>query len=163
MCQKISIIVAMDEAGGIGKKNALLCHLPADLKYFKEMTRHKPIVMGRKTYESIGRPLPERENIVLSRTLQSSPGIRVVTSIEDVLKLMGPEVMIIGGAEIFELFLPRVTHLYVTRIHHRFEADVFFPALDESQWQIEAKTLYMKDEKNPYHLTFEIQKRVDKE
>ncbi len=156
MTQKISIIVAMDEAGGIGKNNQLLCHIPADLKYFKETTLHKPIVMGRKTYESIGRPLPSRENIVLSRTSKIIPGVRVINSVDEVLRLPDPEIMIIGGAEIFQLFLPLATNLYITRIHHRFDADVYFPPLDWLTWHLFSALSHPSDEKNAYPLTFEI-------
>lgn len=156
MQQQISLIVAMDEQGGIGKNNGLLCHLPADLKYFKAKTLHKPIVMGRKTYESIGRPLPQRENIVLSRTLEPCPGIRVEHSIETILSAAFPEIMVIGGAEIFNLFMPYVTQMYITRIHHVFEADVFFPAIDETKWVTHILENRLKDEQNPYDLTFEL-------
>lgn len=156
MTRKISLIVVMDETSGIGKNNELLCHLPADLKYFKEMTLHKPIVMGRKTYQSIGRPLPQRENIVLSRTSQSIAGVRVMNTPNDVLALPDPEIMIIGGAEIFKIFLPEATNLYITRIHHRFEADVFFPFVDWSAWSLYTERFYPHDEKNQYSLTFQI-------
>lgn len=161
MTRNISIIVAMDETGGIGKNNQLLCHLPADLKYFKEKTLHKPIVMGRKTYESIGRPLPSRENIVLSRTSKIIPGVRVINSVEEILMLPDPEIMIIGGAEIFQWFLPVATHLLITRIHHRFDADVFFPPVDWSIWHLFSTLSRPSDEKNVYPLTFEVFHRVE--
>jgi dihydrofolate reductase len=159
MRKKISLIVAMDEAGGIGWANRLLCHLPADLKYFKAMTLHKPIVMGRKTYESIGRPLPDRENIVLSRCESALPGVQVVHMISEVIELSAPEIMIIGGAEIFKLFLPLATDLYITRIHHCFEADVFFPKIDMSEWVLCSSREHPQDEKNIYPLTFQIFRR----
>ncbi len=155
----ISMIVAIDEQGGMGKNNQLLCHLPADLKYFKAKTLHKPIVMGRKTYESIGRPLPERKNMVFSRTLSSSSDISVVTSVEAILDCAEPEVMIIGGAEIFSLFMPYATQIYITRIHHIFDADVFFPTIDESKWTTEIIEHRLKDEKNHFDLTFECKHR----
>ncbi|KTC99362.1 dihydrofolate reductase [Legionella erythra] len=152
----ISLIAAVDEHRGLGKNNQLLCHLPADLAHFKQVTMGKPIIMGRKTFVSIGRPLPGRLNIVLSRTESAIPGVVAVSSLSEALKQVSefPEAMIIGGAELFEQALPLASRLYLTVIHHRFDADVFFPCLDESEWSCLEALPRQADEKNQYNLTF---------
>lgn len=118
--QKISAIVAVSENGVIGQDNHLIWHLPNDLKHFKAITLDKPIVMGRKTYESIGRPLPQRRNIILSlnRDLMLS-GCEVMHSVEEILAATQnePELMITGGGEIYRLFMSYVTYLYITYVH----------------------------------------------
>ena len=159
----ISLIVAMDENRGIGKDNQLLCHLPADLKHFKEITMAKPIIMGRKTYLSIGKPLPGRLNIVLSNTLSSIEGVTVVNSLSEALALTSnvPEVMIIGGAVLFEEAIPLAQRIYLTIIHAQFDADVYFPTLDKNSWQCIEEVSRPKDEKNHYDLTFYSFERKD--
>lgn len=156
----ISLIAAIDDAWGLGKDNALLCHLPADLKHFKACTLHKPIIMGRKTFESIGKPLPQRRNIVLSRQWQSVSGIEVVSSLEEALKLThhDEEVMVIGGSSLFAEALPLATKIYLTRIHHHFTADVYFPVIDES-WVCLSSNEYLADEQNAYSMQFQIYQR----
>lgn len=152
----ISLIAAIDEAGGLGVNNQLLCHLPADLQHFKTVTMGKPIIMGRKTFESIGKPLPGRANIVLSRSSQSIAGVQVVDSLARAISLNinSSELFIIGGSEIFTQAMDLATRLHITRIHHRFEADVFFPLIDESQWHIQYKEFRRHDDKNQFDMTF---------
>ena len=129
----ISLIVAHDKNRVIGYENKMPWYLPGDLKYFKEMTMGKPIIMGRKTFESIGRPLPGRRNIVITRNEQyKSDGIETVSSLEDALMLTkdDEEVMIIGGEQIFRLALPLANRLYITQIHSEFNGDTFFPSYE---------------------------------
>lgn len=158
----ISLIVAVDAQGGIGKNNQLLCHLPADLAYFKSKTLGKPIIMGRKTFESIGRALPGRHNIIVSQTLISQTGVTCVDSFEAALKLTqhAPEIMVIGGAKLFEIAISYADRIYLTYIDHVFEADVFFPALSTTTWKCISQEKRMQDEKNAYALTFCIYERV---
>ena len=152
----ISLIVATDEALGIGVNNQLLAYLPADLKYFKSMTLGKPIIMGRKTYESIGKPLPDRKNIVVSSKLQASEGITVVSSLKKALILAGdvPEVMIIGGAQLYREAIQYASRLYITKIHHQFKADTFFPPIDSAIWKCTQQITQQRDTKNQYDMTF---------
>lgn len=154
---KLAIVVAMDKNRVIGKNNQLPWHLPADLKHFKDVTMGKPIIMGRKTYESIGKPLPGRRNIIISRQKNLTiPGCEIFYSMDSALTAlkMSEEVMIIGGAMIFQAILPRVTHLYLTIIHHAFEGDVFFPKLVESEWQEVSREDHSPDEKNCFAYSF---------
>lgn len=159
----ISLIAAIDEHRGLGKNNQLLCHLPADLKHFKLHTLNKPIIMGRKTFESIGRPLPNRLNIVISDTLQNTSDITVVKSLKEALKEAGDveEVMIIGGERLFKEALDCAKRIYVTIIHHTFDADVFFPVINPDEWHCKESTLRIKDEKNPYDMTFCLYERLE--
>lgn len=153
----ISMIAAMDENAGLGKNNQLLCHLPADLKHFKQITLGKPIVMGRKTFISIGRPLPHRQNIVL--THQSNhpiDGVEMAHSLEEALTYAkhSEEIMIIGGESVFAQALPLAENFYLTIIHHKFDADVFFPYIDLKAWQCLTSKGFQRDEANPYDMTF---------
>lgn len=152
----ISLIAAIDENNGLGKDNHLLAHLPADLQHFKTITMGKPIIMGRKTYDSIGKPLPGRLNIILSHHQISVDGVEVVDSLPKAISLVDdvPEAMIIGGATIYEQALTLATRIYLTVIHHQFAADVFFPKLNESTWHCEDKIFRERDEKNSYDMTF---------
>lgn len=140
----LSIIVAMGNNRAIGKDNQLLWHLPEDLQYFKRVTMGKPIIMGRKTFESIGRPLPGRLNIVLTRqTDWQHEGVKIVHTIEDALQLAQAqslidgidEVMVIGGAEIYQAALPQADKLYITQVDADIDGDAFFPEVDMTQWQ----------------------------
>jgi dihydrofolate reductase len=157
----VSIIVAVDEANGIGQDNELLTYLPADLLYFKSVTMGKPIIMGRTTYDSIGKPLPGRTNIVLSRSIQFIPGVSVVYSLDEALKQAGniPEVMIIGGSQLYAQSIAIAHRLYVTKIHHHFKADVFFPKINETTWHCHSNHYRHKDEKNQYDMTFCVYER----
>ena len=160
----ISIIVAIDEKNGIGQGNKLLCHLPADLKYFKQTTMGKPIIMGRKTYDSIGKPLPGRKNIIIShdKTL-TIDGAEVVDSLDKAIEKakLDDEVMVIGGATIYQLALPKARRLYVTRIIHEFAADSFFPEIDTTRWHCINRDFRPKDETNSYDLCFETWEKND--
>jgi dihydrofolate reductase len=157
----ISLIAAMDKQRGLGKNNKLLCHSPADLKYFKELTMGKPVIMGRKTYESIGRALPGRLNIVLSQKMMSAE-VYVARSLSDALSYAqeAPELMIIGGADLFNQALPLADTIYLTIIDENFDADVFFPELDPLLWYCTDSTIRPRDEKNAYDMTFNKYKKI---
>lgn len=153
----INLIVAIDEKNGIGKNNLLPWHLPADLKHFKTITTGHPIIMGRKTFDSIGKALPNRRNIVISR--QSGlviPGAELCSSLNDAIELCKDEkdVFVIGGAQIFEQALPLANVLYLTIIHQDFDADVFFPVINLNEWTEQEKILHEPDEKNLYSYSF---------
>jgi len=154
---KISIIVAMDSNGVIGRENELPWHLPADLQHFKHTTMGKPILMGRKTWESIGRPLPGRTNIVITRDSDyQADGCVVVNSIDAALAAAGEqdEVMVIGGAEFYRQVLPRTDTLYLTRIHASFDGDTVFPELNAASWHEVERSDRAADEKNPHDYSF---------
>lgn len=152
----ISLIAAVDESFGLGKDNQLLCHLPADLNHFKQHTLGKPIIMGRKTFESIGKALPGRLNIVLSKQAIVIDGATVVHSLKQAIDMVSdvPEIMIIGGSHLFEQTLPLAQRIYLTVIHHQFKADVFFPNLDMSAWDLQKESSWPQDAKNDYDMTF---------
>ena len=134
----LSLIVAMDRNRVIGKDNAMPWYLPSDLRFFKRITMHKPVIMGRKTYQSIGKPLPGRLNIIVSRdnTLQVS-GCTVVNSLQDALQVASSaaEIMLAGGATLYEQMLPRAQRIYLTQVAASIEGDTRFPPFDEQQWQ----------------------------
>lgn len=144
---KVALIVATGNEGVIGKNNQLPWHLPQDLKYFKATTMNKPIIMGRKTFESIGRALPGRPNIVVSRSGDwSAPGVISALDLESAIAIaveqikivpnLLPEVMVIGGAEIYRAALPFATRIYLTKIDIAIDGDAFFPRLNKSDWEI---------------------------
>jgi len=145
----------MDKNRLIGSKNGLPWHLPADFKHFKEVTLGKPVLMGRKTFESIGRPLPERTNIVISRSGFSADGVKGVNSIDAGLDLVSDadEVMIIGGANIYEQMISRAGKMYLTFVDAECEGDAWFPAIDPADWNIIDQQLVEADEKNNYDFT----------
>jgi dihydrofolate reductase len=153
---KISLIAAIDENYGLGKDNQLLCYLPADLKHFKQITMGKPIIMGRKTFLSIGKPLPGRRNIVLTKQMQAVDGIEIAQTLNEAINLVknNDEIMIIGGESVFRESMAIANQVYLTVIHHRFSADVYFPKLDESIWTCVDKRFQPRDEKNIYDMTF---------
>ena len=159
----LSMIVAHADNRIIGKDNDMPWHLPADLAYFKKTTLGKPVVMGRKTYESIGRPLPGRQNIVISRDASyQAEGIETATSVEQALALAGDveEVMVIGGGAIYAHCLPAAQRLYITHIEAKIDGDTQFPAYElEQQWQKVASQKQFADEKNQYNLDFCIYER----
>ena len=135
---QISIIVAASDNGVIGVRGQLPWHLPDDLKRFKAITMGKPIVMGRLTHESIGRPLPGRRNIVLThREDYHPPGCDIVRSVDDVLGLDEEEVMVIGGGTVYAQLLPHAERVYLTRVHVCIDGDAFFPELDSASWVVE--------------------------
>ncbi len=150
----------MDKEWGIGRNNQLLAHLPNDLKWFKKTTLDHTVIMGRRTYESIGKALPRRRNIVLSRNLSSLPDAQVAHSLEQVMQIINTqeENFIIGGAQIYRLFLPITDKLYITHIHASLKADTFFPEIDMDKWQNIYEYFNPADEKNPYDHTFAIYK-----
>jgi dihydrofolate reductase len=154
---RVSIIVATDEAGAIGRDGQLPWHLPDDLKRFKALTLGKPIIMGRKTWESIWRPLPGRHNIVVTRQPDySAVGCSVVTSLPAALDQAGevPEVCVIGGAEIYRLALPMTTVIHLTQVHARVPADTWFPALEPAQWREVRREPHPVDERHAWSFTF---------
>ena len=160
----ISLIVATDEQNGIGVNNQLLCHLPADLKYFKQTTSGHCIVMGRKTYDSIGRPLPNRTNIIITRNAALTiDGCVVVTSLQQAIEYARAqgetELMITGGGSIYTEALPMANRVYLTRIAHTFNADTFFPTIEPSLFTLSQAISHQPDEKNAYGYTFEIWER----
>jgi dihydrofolate reductase len=138
----LTLVVAIDRNCGIGRANALPWHLPADLAHFKRTTTGHAIIMGRKTFDSIGRPLPNRRNIVITRNPQwRRDGVEAAASLDGALALLAPreEAFVIGGAQIFIEALPRSTRLVVTEIDHVFECDTFMPPIDWAQWQETAR------------------------
>ncbi len=154
---RVSCVVVVDQNYGVGKNNQLLCHLPADLKHFKALTWGKPIIMGSNTFYSIGRPLPGRRNIVLSRKEQSIEGVEVMSSLPKALHetASDEEVMVIGGAQVFQEALPYASRIYLTLIEHHFaDADVFFPRLDGNVWHCVSQVHQLPDESNLYALWF---------
>lgn len=158
----ISMIAAMANDRIIGKDNQMPWHLPADFTWFKRCTMGKPVVMGRKTYESIGRPLPGRQNIVISRDENLKiDGVDTVTSIDAAIEKAGDveEVMIIGGGSIYEACLPKAQRLYVTLIDAALEGDTQFPDWGEG-WKESEYELYSADEKNAYDMKFVVLERI---
>lgn len=157
MTAKLELIVAVDEQGGIGKNNQLLWHLPADLKHFKEITTGHPIIMGRKTYDSIGRALPNRRNMVISRqTDLQIEGVEIANSLTNAITLVANEnkAFIIGGAEIFKQAMPFISKIHLTIVHNSFEADTFFESPSLSAWEAIETETHQADEKNAYSYTF---------
>ncbi len=162
--RELCAVVVIDDNGAIGHKGQLLCHLPADLKHFKDITMGHSIVMGRHTLESFPRgPLPGRQNIVISRNPDYSPaGVTMAHSIPEALTLatMPGPVFVIGGAQVYAATFQQVDTLYLTRIHHAFsEADAHFPAIDPTQWTQVAAEPHPADDRNPHPYTFITLKR----
>jgi dihydrofolate reductase len=160
---KLSIIVAISENNAIGKDNQLLWHLPADLKHFKEITTGNTIIMGRKTYDSIGKPLPNRRSIVITRSQNLViDGVEVVNSLSEAIALCkeDEEAFIIGGAEIYQQALQHATHIYLTRVHQHYEADAYFPELPPTAWKEINSVSYPSDEKNNVAYTFSTLERI---
>ncbi len=159
----ISLIVAASTNNVIGNDGELPWRLSDDLKRFKAVTMGKPIVMGRKTFESIGRPLPGRQNIVITRQGNfSADGCDVVQSIEQAVDVAGgaDEIMVIGGSEIYAAFLPIADRIYLTRVHTEVEGDAFFPNLDETVWRDSASEDYEADASNDYACTVSLFSRM---
>jgi len=159
----LSLIWAMDRNRLIGRDNALPWKLPADMAWFRKNTMGKPILMGRKTYDSIGRPLPGRTNLILTRQqgLQVE-GCTVVNTVEEALAAVSDadEVMVMGGAEIYAQLFDQADRLYITEIDGEFEGDAWFPAFDRSAWQEIARESHAPDEKNAYTYAFMILERA---
>lgn len=163
----ISIIVAAARDNAIGKDNQLLWHMPADLKYFRKTTSGHTIIMGRKTFESVGKALPKRRNIVISRQENyEAEGIEVVSSLTDALALCEKdegEVFIVGGAQVYEQSITKTDKIYLTRIHQEFDgADTYFPEIKDEEWQLENVEHHESDEDNPYDYSFYIYSKLVK-
>jgi len=155
----ITLIVAVADNGVIGRDNTLPWHLPEDLKRFKRLTMGKPMIMGRKTFESIGKPLPGRRNIVVTRdTNYHREGIEVVHGTDEALAVTAdaPEVMVIGGAELFRTALPLAGRIHLTRVHGNIEGNVMWPALDTRQWEVIERERHESDDRHAYAMTFEV-------
>jgi len=155
----IALVVAMDRNRVIGADGGMPWHIPGDLRWFKRQTIDKPILMGRRTFESIGRALPKRRNMVLTRqpdSLRDQPGaadIELVSDLDDAISRAAnePELMIIGGAQIYALALPRATRLIVTRIEHEYTGDTFFPEVDWANWSLTDEQIVAADDETPTH------------
>ena len=150
------IIVAIADNNAIGRNNALLWHISEDLKFFKRTTSGCPVIMGRKTFESIGRPLPKRTNIVVSRDFDAPEGVVVVPSLEEAYKAASdPRCFIIGGGQIYAQAIKDADRLIVTHVHTVIEdADTFFPVIDPSVWKVESRSELYHDEETGYGFEF---------
>jgi dihydrofolate reductase len=161
----ISAIAAMGENRVIGDDNELPWYLPADLQHFKNLTSGHPILMGRKTYESIGRPLPKRTNFILTRNPNfQAEGCILVRSMEEAIEkasaMPSKELFIIGGAEVYQQTLDFVSRIYLTIVHDQFEGDTYFPILAEGEWQQISSESHEEDEDNEYAYSFLVLERV---
>ncbi|WP_316810829.1 dihydrofolate reductase [Pedobacter heparinus] len=153
----VSIVVAIAENNAIGKNNELLWYLPTDLKHFKQLTSGRTIIMGRKTFDSIGKPLPNRRNIVITRSAgMEIPGTEVVNTLDQALALCiaEEEVFIVGGAEIYRQAIDKTDKIYLTRVHAQYAADAFFPEIDQKNWDEVDTEPHQPDEKNNLAYTF---------
>lgn len=152
----VSIVVAIADNHAIGKDNKLLWHLPKDLKHFKEITTGGTVIMGRKTYDSVGRPLPNRRNIIVTRQSITIEGCEVVNSVEAALALCAndAEVFIVGGAEIYRQAMHLTDRIYLTIVHDNFEADTYFPEIEENIWKETERQDHEADEKNAFAYSF---------
>ncbi len=166
---KLCLIVAITENGVIGKDNDMPWKISSDLQYFKKITMGRPIIMGRKTYQSIGRPLPGRVNIVVTRdTNFAEEGVITAHSLDMALEVGKSlaeakglkEVMVIGGAQIYALCLPEADRLYLTRIHARIEGDTYFPDLDEKEWLEYSSEHHVACEKDSHDFSFKVLDRI---
>lgn len=159
----VSVVVAADERGGIGRSGGLPWHLPEDLRRFKALTMGKPIVMGRRTWDSIGRPLPGRRSIVVSRQPGLAiEGAEVVGSLEQAFDIAAeaPEVCVIGGAELYRLALPQADLVHLTRVHAEVEADTFLPPLEPSEWEEVSREAHPADARHAHPYSFVTLRRV---
>jgi len=151
-----TIVVAISENHVIGKDNKLLWYMPNDLKHFKEITTGHPVIMGRKTYDSVGKPLPNRRNIIITRKKITIEGCEVVNSIEEAFLLCTdePEVFIVGGAEIYRQSINLTDRIYLTIIHKEFEGDSFFPEISKKEWKEVFREDHQPDHKNTLPYSF---------
>jgi dihydrofolate reductase len=155
----VTLIVAVADNGVIGRDNGLPWHLPEDLKRFKRLTLGKPVIMGRKTFESIGKPLPGRHNIVVTRDANyPRDAVTVVNDADAAVRAAGavPEIMVIGGAELFRLFLPRAGRVHLTRVHGDVAGDIHWQPLDQGQWMRVASESHAADDRHAWDMTFEL-------
>jgi dihydrofolate reductase len=156
-CPRLVAVVAMAENGVIGRDGRLPWRLSSDLRHFKALTVGRPVLMGRRTFESLGRPLPERKNIVLTRDPDfPAHGCTVVRSLEDAIAAAGaaPELMVIGGAEVYALCWPRLSRVELTRVHAHPAGDTFLKGLDWSGWRAVSEERHRADERNEYDYSF---------
>lgn len=158
----VSVIVAVAENGVIGDKNSLLWHISEDLRNFKRVTSGHPVIMGRKTFESLGRPLPNRKNVVITRQDIEIEGCEVVHSLEEAIGLFPAEeeVFIIGGAQIYREALPIADRFYLTKVHHSYEGDTSFPEWNVSEWRVIESESFECGEKYEYPFTIEVLERI---
>ncbi len=160
----ISLIVAASTNNVIGIDGALPWRISDDLRHFKEITMGKPIVMGRKTWDSIGRPLPGRQNIVITRQPDFvADGCDIVASVAEAIGTAdddAAEIMVIGGSEVYALFLPSADRLYLTRVHAEVDGDAFFPAIRTEDWQLVDEEHHVADERNEHAFSFQLFERV---
>jgi len=160
----LSLIFALDENNGIGKNNQLPWNLPADLKKFKQLTMGHHMLMGRKTWESIGKALPGRTSVVISRNAEIDiPGVIVKRTLQEAVEFAKnsgeTEAFIIGGAQLFSDAIPLADRFYLTRIHHTFDADTFLPPVNMDEWKVLEEEFFPADEKNAYDFTFYVLER----
>lgn len=155
----IALIAAMGHNRVIGANGSMPWHLPADLKHFRRLTRGHAVVMGRKTYESIGKPLKGRTNIILSRKADLTiEGCHVAHSVSEAMAF-AQDLFVVGGAELYREFLPHADVLYLTRVDGAFEGDTFFPEFPAEEWELVSVSHHPRDEKNAYDLSFECYHR----
>ncbi|MDH3715575.1 MAG: dihydrofolate reductase [Gammaproteobacteria bacterium] len=160
----LSLIVALDRRLAIGKNNAMPWHLSADLRYFKRTTMGKPVIMGRKTFESVGRPLPGRQNVVITRnSTWQAPGCTVYQDLETAFAELHdlPEAFVIGGGQIYAATLHKCRRLHVTHVEADIDGDVFFPALDWRQWRATEVARHGADESNTYAFRIVVYEPVE--
>jgi dihydrofolate reductase len=159
----VSLIVAYDRARGIGKSNGLPWRLPAEMQHFKKTTMGKPIVMGRRTFQSIGRVLPGRRNIVVTRGMPAVDGVESFASLDAALDTCAdaPEVMVIGGATIYAAALARADRIYATELDAAFDVDTFFPEVDPAIWRERSRHRREPDNTNPVAMEFVIYERSE--
>jgi len=160
----ISLVVAASENNAIGKNNQLLWHLPNDLKFFKNTTWGMVVIMGRKTYESVNKPLPGRTNIVITRKPDwKAEGVVTANDLQDALKKAADtnckEAFVIGGGEIYKWAFSIADKIYITRVHTTLEGDTFFPAINEAEWTLVSNEDFKKDEKHQYDYSFQTWER----
>ena len=156
------LIAAVAQNNVIGKDNELVWHLPADMRFFKNTTMGHTLIMGRKTFESFGKPLPGRKSIVITRQKNwQYEGVKVVHSLDEAIKAapQGEEVFIVGGAEIYRLALPLCKKMYLTIVHHEFEGDTFFPPVDFTQWKLISEEKHPTDEKHAFAFSIRTYER----
>lgn len=162
----ISLIVATGENRVIGANGSIPWRMPGDMAFFKATTMGKPVIMGRKTWESLPKPLPGRLNIVVTRNAEyQAQGATVVTGLSEALAVAGAveEAVVIGGAQLYEAALPLAGKAYVTEIHHSFEGDTWFPELDKGEWLLDEEKRFESDEKNPYAYTVRTYLKANQE
>ncbi|WP_314244102.1 dihydrofolate reductase [Empedobacter tilapiae] len=163
----INIVVAKASNNVIGAKNDLIWHLPNDLKHFKSLTSGHPIIMGRKTFESLGRPLPNRINIVVTRDQNwNAEGIEIASSLSKAIvavKKIDDDIYIIGGGNIYKQAMEFTDVLYITEVHHEFDGDTYFPEIDSDEWEEVEREDFKKDEKHPYAYSFVTYKKITEE